>query len=216
MRRFVSFIVLVLAAAGLAQERILLVPVDSRPAGTQFPQMIAKVAGVRVEVPPTPYLGRFTKPGSPSQIATWLKGRDMSKTAGLVLNADMLAFGGLIASRVPDVSEQQALENLAILKSLRAKNPKLPIYVFSSLMRTAPTATDETRNFRVELARFAELKERLERTGDASLKFEINRLRALVPKKEMERDYRLFGYWRGRCSGLWPALSGNAGIARGG
>src|SRR5690606_21090644 len=69
------------------------------------------------------------------------------------------------------------------------KNPKLPIYVFSSLMRTAPTATEETRSFRVELARFAELMERLERTGDASLKFEINRLRALVPKTEMERYY---------------------------
>ena len=189
MRFIFSFSLLLSFVAGFSQDRILLVPVDSRPAGTQFPEMIAKIAGVKVEMPPVPYLGRFTKAGSPSEVIAWLKGRDLNRASGLVLNADMLAYGGLIASRVPDTTAAEALQHVSVLKSLRSKSAKLPIYVFSSLMRTAPTATQETKSFRVELARFAELRERLERTKDTKLKFEVNRLRRLIPKQEIDRYY---------------------------
>lgn len=188
--RFPAIIAFVwICSLGLSQGRVLLVPVDSRPAVSQFPQLIAKINGVRVDEPPTPYLGRFTTPGKPDLIETWLNGRDLSNCTGLIVSADMIAYGGLIASRVPDVAATAALERLAILKRVRARNAKLPIYAFSSLMRTAPTATEETKAFRVNLAKFAELSERLERTQDSSIKFEINRLRKLIPNVQIEKYY---------------------------
>jgi len=165
------------------------VPLDSRPAVSQFPQLIGKIAGVRIDEPPMPYLGRFTTPGTPDLIETWLNTRDLANCTGLIVSADMIAYGGLIASRVPGVAAADALARLAMLKRIRSKNSNLPIYVFSSLMRTAPTATEATRSFRVNLARFAELSERLERMQDASLKFEINRLRKLIPKAEITKYY---------------------------
>ncbi|MFO0045356.1 MAG: DUF4127 family protein, partial [Armatimonadota bacterium] len=52
--------------------RVLLVPLDSRPAAGQFAQMIGKIDGVEVETPPIETLGRFTTPGNPDKIWSWL------------------------------------------------------------------------------------------------------------------------------------------------
>lgn len=184
---FAALFIVCFGAYGLGQDRVFLVPVDSRPAVSQFPQLIGKIAGAQIDEPPMSYLGRFTSPGKPELIRQWLNSRDLTRSVGLVISADMIAYGGLIASRVPSVSANDAIDRLSLLKSIRLRNPTLPIYVFSSLMRTAPTATDETRPFRLNLAKFVELRERLDRTGDASLKFEINRLRKLIPKDQLQR-----------------------------
>jgi hypothetical protein len=187
LRLLASVALVSICALAACQGRVLLVPLDSRPAVSQFPQLIGKIGGIRVDQPPTPYLGRFTTPGKPELIENWLRSRDLSTCTGLIVSADMIAYGGLIASRVPNVAAADALANLEMLKRIRSKKPNLPIYVFSSLMRTAPTATEETRSYRANLARFAELRERLDRTQDASLKFEINRLRGLIPKIEVAK-----------------------------
>lgn len=167
--------------------RILLVPLDSRPASAQFPQLIGDIGSVRIEIPPAEILGRFTTAGKPEEISAWLLAQDYSNVSAVIISADMLAYGGLIASRVPDISTKDALARLRVLSELRQRRPQLQIYVFSAVMRTAPTATRETRNWRMSLARYEELSERYSRTRESRLLKQILALRQRVPAVELEK-----------------------------
>ncbi|MCH8275289.1 MAG: DUF4127 family protein [Armatimonadetes bacterium] len=190
MLRACAAFVLAVAFLGASAERILVVPLDSRPSSTDFPRMLARIAAVEVQIPSTDLLGRFTEQGQATEIASWLESRDYEGVAAVVVSADMLAYGGLIASRVAAVSETTAIKRLDTLRELRAKHPDMPIYVFSALMRTAPTATARTRSWRLNLARYVELQEKYDRTGERRLLGEVRRLKGRVPSKELSR-YRL-------------------------
>lgn len=168
-------------------DQILLVPIDSRPAVSQFPVWIGRIADINVLLPPEEILGRFTKPGHPAAIAEWLLKQDLSKPMAAIISADMIAYGGLIQSRVIETSQQLALSRLQIFRKLREANASLPVYACSALMRTAPTATNETTKWRLNLARYVELRDRYRRTGDPSLINQLDKHRSVIPDKELER-----------------------------
>jgi len=81
---------------------IVYVPLDDRPVTRQLPErMLGRIAGVRVVEPPRAMLGSYLTFGRPGEILAWLN-RDAPRTASeYVLSSDMLAYGGLVASRVP-------------------------------------------------------------------------------------------------------------------
>ena len=169
-------------------ERVILVPLDSRPAAGQFAQMIGAMASVETKLPPYDSLGRFTRPGSPERILAWLGAQDLSGVTALVVSADMIAYGGLIASRENDVSAKLAtdrLRRLVRLKRLKAPNAKL--YIFASTMRLIPTATKAAAPYRLVLAKYEETKDRYERTLDAALLPDLARLKPKVPPAQIAR-----------------------------
>ena len=104
-----------LLAAFAKAERILLIPLDSRPAAGQFAQMIGNMAGAEVRLPPYNLLGRFTQPGNPEEILDWLQQQDFSDVSAVIVSTDMIAYGGLIASRINDVTEAEATVRLNTL-----------------------------------------------------------------------------------------------------
>src|SRR5450432_2387847 len=104
-----ALVAAVLAHAADGQERVLLVPLDSRPAAGQFATMIGRMDSVDVRLPPYDSLGRFTSPGSPAAVLHWLETQDYHDVDAVIVSADMVAYGGLIASRVDDATESQAL-----------------------------------------------------------------------------------------------------------
>ena len=65
-------------------DKVLLVPIDSRPAAGQFAQMIGKMANAQVVMPPYDSLGRFTRPGKPEAILDWLDTQDYRGVAAVV------------------------------------------------------------------------------------------------------------------------------------
>jgi hypothetical protein len=180
---------LALSASAAWATKLVIVPIDSRPVTGQFPQMIAKVAGIDVDLPPPTFLGRYLQPGEPASIGSWLLAQDYTDCAGVVIAADMLAYGGLIASRAPDTSAEQAQRNLQQISALRRAHPTVPIYAYVALMRTAPTATADTRSWRMQMARYAELEERIERTGETALREKLRELRSQIPDREFKRYY---------------------------
>ncbi len=161
------------AAVPPASGEILLVPIDDRPAVAQFAVMIGAIADQEVRMPPAELLGRFTRPGDPEGIDRWLRAQDYRKVDAVILSADMLAYGGLIASRSPRVPAEKALERLAFFRWFRKSHPRVPVYAFSVLMRVAPTAEASNRSWREPLARWAELKDRVPKTGDQRLAAEL-------------------------------------------
>lgn len=168
-----------LGAAGY----VTLTPIDDRPATGQFAQMIGAIADHRVTMPPREMLGRFTTPGDVARIEQWLRAQDYSKTDALIVSVDMLAYGGLVASRVRHTSFDEAKRRLEFFRWFKSKHPRVPVYAFSTIMRVAPTATSETRNYHGKLARWAELKDRAAKTNDRKLAAEFDQLnRELDPQ----------------------------------
>jgi Protein of unknown function (DUF4127) len=114
--------------------KIGLVPIDDRPVNTKLPAMIAAVAGIKSIQPPREILGREHEPGHPVGIGNWI----LETAAGLdalVLSFEMVAYGGLIASRTTSDSPLAALERLAPLSSFEGNRPRL--YGSSIILRAS-------------------------------------------------------------------------------
>lgn len=111
------------------------------PTARQLPMMAGAIAGVRVAEPPRTWLGDYIEPGDAAAIAAWLK-RPPDRTAdALIISTDMLAYGGLDASRVlGGVSTAEAIGRLDSLVAWRAAHPRAWIAAFGTIMRLEPTA----------------------------------------------------------------------------
>ncbi len=177
----------VLALADGLPNRILLIPIDDRPATTQFAQMIAEMADVKVELPPARILGKFTQPGWPEQILAWMSTTDLTRYDAIVMSTDMIAYGGLIASRTDRSSYNLAIIRLRELSRLRKTAPQTKFYAFSSVMRLAPTATKFTEPWMLDLARYAVESERFRKSRSYTLSRTLANLRRTIPKGEVER-----------------------------
>ncbi|MGH9839835.1 MAG: DUF4127 family protein [Blastocatellia bacterium] len=173
-----------LGAAGY----IVLVPIDDRPAVGQFAEMVGAIADHKVTMPPREMLGRFTAPGDTTKIAEWLRAQDYSKVDALIVSVDMLCYGGLIASRRQGAPLDEARKRLEFFRWFKQKHPRVPVYAFNTIMRVAPTATADTRGIHDNLARWAELKDRAPKTGDAKLAAELEQLTKTLGPQVIE-DY---------------------------
>ena len=169
-----------------APGKILLIPLDSRPAAGQFATMIGNMAGVETRMPPYEALGRFTKAGDPDKIFDWLQNQDLTNVRAIVASSDMIAYGGLIASRENTVSLTLAQERLRrLIRFKRQSAPNVRLYVFAATMRLAPTATREAAPWRMNLAKYEEMKDRWERLRDPSGPATLARLRKKVPAERI-------------------------------
>ncbi|HXO17400.1 MAG TPA: DUF4127 family protein, partial [Candidatus Dormibacteraeota bacterium] len=85
--------------AALLAATIAFVPMDDRPVTSQLPVLLGRIAGVTVEVPPPALLGKFLDPGRSDALVAWLNRKTSRRPSAFVVSTDMLAYGGLIASR---------------------------------------------------------------------------------------------------------------------
>lgn len=171
------------------RERILLVPLDDRPATTQFAQMIGAIANVEVDTPPAKFLGRFTEPGNPDRILGWMSGLDLSKYQSVIVNNEMIAYGGLIASRTNSTSYADAIRRLRTLWGIRKRVPDTRFYVFSAIQRIAPTALKTNQGWREALTDLVALKSKI---GASPTPDDIKRaasLRSRIPAGAVDAYY---------------------------
>ena len=188
--RLVAAVALLLTACFAQSERVLLVPLYSRPAAGQFAQMIGRIAGLDVRMPPYETLGRFTESGDPLKILQWLNDQDLTDVKAIVASTDMIAYGGLIASRVNDTTEEDAILRLRKLLEIKRRSPKTKLYLFSSTMRLAPTSTKRTESWRLILAKYEEARDKALRLGDAEARATMNRVIVRIPPGEL-RSYEM-------------------------
>lgn len=170
-------------------KKILLIPLDDRPATTQFAQMIGAIDGVKVETPPSQFLGRFTVPGNPEGILGWMRGQDLSQYEAVVVSTDMLCFGGLIASRVPETPYRTAINRLRALQKMRREYKNTPFYAFTAIMRLSPTALRSTAKWRDRMTQYATLRAKLDARYDAKIARQLAALEEAIPGGEVERYY---------------------------
>jgi len=117
---------------------IVFVPLDDRPVTLQLPVMLGRIAGVKVVAPPRALLGNYLTFGQPDRIVAWLNAEAPPSDA-YVISSDMLAQGGLVASRVTGVTYADAYFRLREFDRLRARFPQAWIGAFGTVTRLAPT-----------------------------------------------------------------------------
>ncbi|HEX8464944.1 MAG TPA: DUF4127 family protein [Abditibacterium sp.] len=159
---------------------IALLPLDDRPCNTRFPLEIGAIGGSSLTVPPRHLLGRFNAPGHPAALQTWLENLPAVET--LIVSVDMLAYGGLVASRKTVTSHETALARLETLKKWRQTRPETPIYAFNILMRLAITMdSDAAVPHYYNVMRYARLVDEAARFPSPEIEAELREVEAQIP-----------------------------------
>lgn len=124
-----------LLAQTASAKTILLVPQDDRPVSYAYTVSTAQKAGYDVLTPPAMYLSGKDYRGYPDAIWDWVE-KHAKEADVIILATDTLIYGGLVDSRKhnEDLSVLQAREKR--IRSLHHAYPSIPIYGFSTIMRT--------------------------------------------------------------------------------
>jgi len=119
--------------------QIAFIPLDDRPVTAQLPVMLGRIAGQRLLLPPRASVGSYLKPGRPEQVLRWLNSSETTCATALVASTDMVAYGGLVASRIPGVAAEDAVARLRSLAAFKTERPSAFVEAFGTIMRLAPT-----------------------------------------------------------------------------
>jgi len=121
----------------------VVVPLDDRPVTLQLPRMLGAIAGVTIATPPRALLGSYLRFGDPDAIARWLRDDAPRDATAFVASTDMLAYGGLIASRTPATPAFLAVSRLRSFAAFRATRADASFTLFGTVMRLAPTGVPD-------------------------------------------------------------------------
>ena len=164
---------------------IALLPLDDRPCNTRFPAQIAAIGADVLTLPPLNSLGRFNVPGDFDALRCWLD--ELPEVEALIVSVDMLAYGGLVASRKTTTSLETALQRLEIVRAWRAKRPDVPVYAFNVLMRLAITMdSDAAVPHYYNVMKWARLCDEARRFPTPQNQAELDEVRALIPDAIIE------------------------------
>lgn len=122
---------------------VLLLPLDERPCNLKFPSLMSEgISDVDILTPPPGILGRKKQAGDTDAIAHWLM-ENLGRCDAAVLSIDMLLYGGIVPSRLHDLSLETCLNRLSLLRDIRRTFPKLKLYAFNLIMRTPAYSSSE-------------------------------------------------------------------------
>ncbi len=128
--------------------KMLYIPIDERPCNTTVVERIAQ-SGEDIELCTVPreLLGYKKTPADNEDIWNWLN-KEAIHADAIILSIDMLIYGGLLPSRIHDLSWETASKWIDRLRSFRQSYPNLPIYASNLIMRTPKySSSDEEPDY---------------------------------------------------------------------
>lgn len=186
-------------------QKILYVPHDNRPISNQQTADVVRKLGYEVVVPPDSLLGNRQELGHPDALWTWVQ-EHAGEADAAVISSDSMIYGSLVGSRKHEYTKAQIADRVERFQELHKKLPKLPIYVFGSIMRT-PRSGEASgheepayyRSYGSDIFRYTVLKDKEEVEGlSAREKKETAFLEQLIPQKYLQD-------WLGRRSKNYEA-----------
>ncbi len=156
--------------------------------------MLGRMVDYEITAPPAEMIGNFDSPGNPEAIMQWLL-NTTPEVDSILVSIDMLAYGGHVASRQPNVRADTALHRLEFLKTLREKVEDRSIYAFGTIPppEGMPLVGQEVDDSRAA-ARHAELEARVADANgepDASVADELTDLRSDVSPDFFSRYHEM-------------------------
>ena len=119
-----------------AGKKIIYIPLDNRPVTKNQTFEVAEKLGYEMIVPPDEFLGTSaTKYGEPDKLWEWLN-KNATGANAAVISTDSMLYGSLVSSRKHDFDEATILNRVEKFRQFHNKYPRLPLYIFGSIMRT--------------------------------------------------------------------------------
>jgi len=169
----------------MSESLLALVPLDSRPCNTRFPEQLATIGGTQLLSPPIEILGDLHLPGNAVAVRDWVS--QLPEIDALIVSIDMLAYGGLVFSRRPITTQEEALERLEILREFKSQRPSTPIYAFNILMRLAITMdSDAAAANYYNIMRYARLVDEAERFQSDYLREQLAQVKAEIAPEVLQ------------------------------
>ena len=173
-------------------DKIIFIPHDNRPISDKQTADVARQLGYDVVVPPNELLGDRQDLGHPDELWTWLDEHAAGAKAAVV-SSDSMLYGSLVGSRKHEYSEQEIIGRAERFTAFRKEHPKLPLYVFGSIMRTPRTGEASGheepgyyRNYGADIFRYTVLKDKAEVEGlTRRERKESEFLEKLIPKQSL-------------------------------
>lgn len=122
-------------ASAYAKDKIIYIPLDNRPVCLSYVAQTVTAAGYELITPPKKALASNKRLGNPEAMWRWLNTVAPEAKAAVVAT-DSLIYGGLVASRLHHESDEKLFDRVSKFSQLKADNPNLKIYGFSTFMRT--------------------------------------------------------------------------------
>lgn len=119
---------------------ISIVPLDSRPCNTQYPQLTGGIMNQTVLLPPSEILDNYTSASDSEALWKWMQEK-ASVSDDMIIFTNQLFNGGLIASRSYVNSDSIEYDVNRLSKFIR-ENPQLDVTVVSILPRLLPSQFD--------------------------------------------------------------------------
>ena len=165
-------------------ERVVLVPLDSRPPCRQQVVDLGRIAGLDVVTPPAECMDYYSQPGDTRAMQDGLMTAVQPGDA-VILSIDQLLYGGLLAAREKQAPEAMQDALVTYLRTLHAAHPDVPIYAFSILPRLTPQDTIDGYDERRALIAYSRLVGR-KAAGFSIDEAELARLRGRISDKSLE------------------------------
>ncbi|UJL45775.1 DUF4127 family protein [Virgibacillus sp. NKC19-16] len=116
--------------------RIIYIPIDERPCNTEVVKRIANsTSDIELLLPPAELFGLKKSPSNTERLWEWLQ-KEAEDSDAVILSIDMIIYGGIIPSRLHEMSEETGLMWMERLRSFHKAFPNLPIYASNLIMRT--------------------------------------------------------------------------------
>ncbi len=131
----IVWIVFLISQASAHAAEFVYIPMDNRPVCLDDTLQTMQAAGFTVTVPPAELLAGRGRHAEPERLWAWLE-TAVKDADAVVLSADSLLYGGLVSSRIHHLPQSVLEERLQNFRRLRENNPNLPIYAFTTIMRT--------------------------------------------------------------------------------
>lgn len=116
--------------------RVVYVPLDERPCNADYPlNTVAVAKDIKCIMLPKENMGYKKKPADLREVWRFLN--EVSRKSDIaVISAEMVLYGGLLASRLHDFEEIELVEYEKRIRLLKENNPQLTIYLSNLIMRT--------------------------------------------------------------------------------
>lgn len=175
-----------LAAMPLTGPDVALIPLDNRPACLDFTLRIGATAGANVRVPPYRAIGAYSFTGDPDETVRWLASLKPAPRY-LIVSMDMLAYGGLVASRTGETSLYDASARIAQLASFKLAHPETRILAFGVIQRIARTSIGDKEYDRITglISDYVKKADRAEAENNAVLKAQAEDLKSKIPEDQL-------------------------------
>lgn len=166
------------------QDKMLLLPLDSRPPCTTLAQDLGRLASIDVIVPPKELLDNYHTPANHTKLTDWLN-KNIQNYPAAVISSDLLIHGGLLGSRLPLGT---SADETIFFKTLSNLSSGADVTVFSIIPRLLVSdSLLPDAWYQWHLMRYSTLQDIVEQFSDFHSTHELEAIKAKIPTEILQK-----------------------------